>query len=262
MALEPGSPAAAPKRRRLFSGLDLGKTADYSVLATVEQFKLAKRHAKRRFRYELVMLKAWELGTRYSPGAEGERSVIGDVSALYKRPDSPLAKTHLAVDYTGVGIAVYEQIVAAKFPARLNPVLITSGHTVMRPEETKEGAWHVPKVEIVSVLTVLLESRLLEWVAPGQPGALSLIARLEAELTAFKAFITRAKNTTTGAESGAHDDFVLALGLAVWLAEHAAAGEASDVSGGGAGESEVGTGILSTMPAGVSPTGRTITRQS
>lgn len=255
---DPGSPAAALKRRQLYSGLDLGKTADYSTFVTVERFKLDRRVAKRRFRYELAWLDAWELGTRYSPSYPGEKSVIGDVAALYAREGSPLARTALAVDYTGVGNAVYEQIVAARFPARLSPILITSGHTIMRPDETKDRSYHVPKVEIVGVLTVLLEAGLLKWTAPGERGALQYVERLEAELTAFKEFVTKKKNATFGAESSAHDDFVLALGLAVWLAENSGGGSPEDIASGSAAEAEVG--VLSSMPAGVSPTGRSLKR--
>ncbi len=256
---DPGSPAAAPKRRALFSGLDLGKNADYSVLATVERFKLAKPVAKRRYRYELVWLEAWELGTRYTALAPGQRSVIGDVKSLFDRP--ALSKTCLACDYTGVGMPVFEQLQAAKVNARLNPVLITSGHNVQTPRETKDGSWPVPKVELAGVLIVLLAHGLLKWVEPGKPGALKFAARLEKELTAFREFLTKKKNRTFGAEASQHDDFVLALGLAVWLAEHLYGGSADEIAVGGASAESTPSGsVLEQMPAGASPAGNAIKR--
>src|SRR5690348_10438298 len=141
---------------RLIAGLDLGKSSDYSVLVVVSRTPLPVPVARRRYRYALRHLEAWELGTKYTATRAGERSVIGDVRERFDHPT--LAWSPLAVDYTGVGMAVVEQVKAARVKARLNPVCITSGHTVSRPAETKDGSWHVPKVELVGALTVLLEN--------------------------------------------------------------------------------------------------------
>lgn len=251
---EPGSPAAAARRRNLFSGLDLGKSADYSVLATVERFPLAEPVAKRRWRYELVWLAAWDLGTRYTAAAPGEPSVIGDLKGLFDRP--ALTGTTLAVDYTGVGLPVYEQIAASNVRANRRPILITGGHKVTTPEENRDGTFHVPKVEIVGIMVVLLEAGLLKWVAAGSKGALKHVDRLERELGKFREFVTRKKNVTFEAESGAHDDFVLALGLALWLAENLYGGDPTGISVGEPSQDAAAGSVLETMPAGASPGGR------
>jgi hypothetical protein len=202
----------------LVSGLDLGKVADFSALAVLDRKAAPKPTAKRRYQYALRWLQTWELGTPYSARTPGERSIIGDVRGRFDSPQ--LRWTHLAVDMTGVGTAVVEQLQAAKVPARLNPVLITSGHQISRPEETKERAWHVPKKELVSTLLVLLEAGLVKW-SPSLP----LVARLEKELANFRVTLTRAKNETFGAEGSQHDDLVLAVALAAWLGEHAGSGD-------------------------------------
>lgn len=212
----------AATAEKLFSGLDLGKAADFSVFVTVGRHRLEKPVAKRRYRYTLRWLQAWELGTRYTATTPGQRSVIGDVRTLYDQP--ALRWTALAADYTGVGTAVIEQVIAAKVKARLHPVCITSGHRISTPEETKDGSWHVPKKELVSTLVVLLENDLFKWQAPGTKGALPLIGRFEKELQAFREHVTRAKNVTFGAEQSQHDDIVMAAALACWLAEHAGGG--------------------------------------
>ncbi|HEY1191668.1 MAG TPA: hypothetical protein VGE74_28810 [Gemmata sp.] len=218
---------AAPPEK-LFSGLDLGKAADFSVLATVGRRKLDRPVAKRRFSYAVRWLASWELGTRYTATRPGERSVIGDVKALFEQP--ALTWTTLAADYTGVGMAVIEQVQAAKVQARLHPVCITAGHSISTPEETKDGSWHVPKKELVSTLVVLLENDLLKWQAPNTKGALPLIGRFEKELQAFREHVTRSKNVTYGAEHSQHDDIVMGVALACWLAEHTGAGDAAGVS--------------------------------
>lgn len=206
---------------RLISGLDLGKVADFSALACVERSSAPRPTSKRRYQYSLRWLETWELGTKYS-------AIIAGVKDRFE--SAPLRWSPLAVDYTGVGTAVVEQIQAAKVQARLNPVLITSGHQISRPEETKERAWHVPKKELVSTLLVLLEAGLLRWASPGDRGALRLIGRFEKELQDFRVRVTKARNETFGGEGSQHDDLVLAVSLAVWLGEHLGGGDAAAIT--------------------------------
>lgn len=211
---------------KLISGLDLGKVADFSALAVLERSKLDKPVARRRYRYAIRHLETWELGTRYTTGRPDERSIIGDVK---KRFESPALKwTPLAVDQTGVGNAVVDIIRAAKVPARITPVVITSGHAITEDKDT--GETHVPKKELVSTLLVLLEGGLMQWEAPGSARALKLIARFEKELSEFRVHVTRSRNETFGADASQHDDLVLAVALAAWLGEHRGGGDASGIS--------------------------------
>ena len=209
---------------KLISGLDLGKVADFSALATLERHKLEKPVAKRRFRYTLRWLETWDLGTRYTSVAGG-KSIIGDVR---KRFDSPALKwTPLAVDMTGVGNAVVDIIRAARVPARITPIVITSGHAITIDKTT--GETHVPKKELVSTLLVLLEASLVKWTSPKERGALPLISRFEKELADFRTHVTRSRNETFGADSSQHDDLVLAVALAAWLGEHTGGGDPSGI---------------------------------
>lgn len=213
---------------QLIAGLDLGKAADYAVMAVVGRSRLEQPVAKRRYRYALRWLQSWELGTPYTSTRPGQQSVIGDVKQRFEGP--PLSYAPLAVDYTGIGMAVVEQVVAAKVRARLNPVCITAGHTIMTPDETKDKSWHVPKVELVGTLVTLLENNLLQWQSPGLPGALPLISRFEKELKLFREFITRKKNHTYDAADGQHDDIILAVSMACWLGERVGGGDISGIS--------------------------------
>lgn len=231
----------------LIAGLDLGQKKDYPVLAVVGRTRLPQQVAKRRFRYELRWLETWELGTRYTATRPGERSIIGDVKRLFDRP--PLTRSPLAVDYNGVGIAVVEQITAAKVLARLHPICSTSGHTISRPEETKDGSWHVPKTELIGTLIVVLENELLSWEPPDSPNALPLIDKFEKELAAFRGWITRKKNVGYGAEQSQHDDIVLAVALAIWLGERVGTGDPSGISVGGGAEG--GGSVAENAPPGV-----------
>jgi hypothetical protein len=97
--------------------------------------------------------------------------------------------------------------------ASLNPVLITVGHEVTIGDD---GAWHVPKKELVSTLQVLLQSRRL-LIAGRLPDA----ETLQRELLAFRVKITVARNETFESwRERDHDDLVLAVAMAAWLGEH------------------------------------------
>jgi hypothetical protein len=150
--------------------------------------------------YAVRHLRRWPLGTPYT-------QIVADVSRLVQTP--PLKNQLLVVDQTGVGRAVVEMFQPADYCARLRPVLITAGHAV-----TWEGSWHVPKKELVSVLQVLLQSRRLK-IAPLPER--EILAR---ELLAFRVKVTVSANETFEAwRERDHDDLVLAVALAAWLAE-------------------------------------------
>jgi hypothetical protein len=243
----------------LISGLDLGMVSDHSALCTLERTPRVRAEGdpvpRRKFRYALRWLETWDLGTRYTAVAEGERSICGDVKARF---DSPALRwSPLAVDFTGVGTAVVDQLRAAKVAARLNPVLITSGHQVMRREETKERAWHVPKKELVSTLVALLQSGLVTW--PRVAGKKKLtdfertVKKLEGELSDFRLKVTKSANETFGADKSQHDDLVLSLMLAAWLGENTGSGDVSGVSVAPADE-----GVLGGAPDGVFASGKAV----
>jgi hypothetical protein len=230
------------------SGLDLGLINDFSALATLERSPAPEPTRKRRWFYRLRWLETWDLGTRYTETREGERSVCGDVKARFDT--DALRWSKLAVDFTGVGTAVVDQLRAAKVTAYLNPVLITSGHQIARMHETKERAWHVPKKELVATLMALLQSGLLAWPRPpAKPRTAfeKVLVRFERELADFRVKVTKSRNETFEADKSQHDDLVLACMLACWLGENAGAGAADGIGVPGEGQGSV----TETAPPGV-----------
>jgi hypothetical protein len=94
----------------------------------------------------------------------------------------------------------------ARLPARLLPVLITSGHTMSHPD----GCTHLPKKELASVLQVLLQTGRLK-VARSLP----LAGVLEKDLASFKSTVTTTgKDAVENWREREHDDLVLAVALA------------------------------------------------
>jgi hypothetical protein len=193
-----------------FLGLDLGQAQDFTAMAVLEQTRVEKSIGVGTTRppvwftyYALRHLKRWPLGTSYP-------AIVEEVKQLVQEP--PLDHPCLAVDQTGVGRAVVDMFRQAQLVARLQPIVITSGHAVTAGER---GTRNVPKKELASVLQVLLQSRRLKIARQ-----LEHAATLQKELTAFRVKITAAANETFEAwRERDHDDLVLAVALAAWLAE-------------------------------------------
>jgi hypothetical protein len=203
----PPTTAPPPSPPDFILGLDLGKSSDFTALAVVQRTVAPDpENPVRTLRsYAVRHLIRWPLKTSY-------HTIVAEVAALTKtdpinRPHWPL----LAVDQTGVGIAVVEMVRKAGMPARLYPISITSGSAVTPGDDS---SLHVPKKELVGVMQMLLQSRRLVFSPLPER---DLLVR---ELDHFKV-----KITPTGGESFEawrerdHDDLVLAVALACWLGQ-------------------------------------------
>jgi hypothetical protein len=81
----------------------------------------------------------------------------------------------------------------------------------------EHGIWHVAKLLLVSTVQALLHDGRLQ-IQKDLPEA----PILKLELEDFRATVTDSGRWTFGARSGAHDDLVLALALALWRASRRA----------------------------------------
>jgi hypothetical protein len=114
----------------------------------------------------------------------------------------------LAVDATGVGVAVVD-LLRLEIRQGFHELSITGGNAA-----TSEGTRHsVPKRDLVSRLSVAMQSRRLQVRAD-----LPLATELLGELERFEVTINESGRDSYGAGTG-HDDLVLALSYAVWMAE-------------------------------------------
>ena len=122
----------------------------------------------------------------------------------------------LVVDATGVGTPVVDLLRDAGLPCGLTPVTITGGDT-----QSRDGTWwHVPKVDLLAGVRVLLEAGELR-IARALPEAGNLVR----ELVDIRARPRRSGGTRLGADGhGQHDDLVMALALACWKAGRPMAG--------------------------------------
>jgi hypothetical protein len=117
-------------------------------------------------------------------------------------------KTELAIDFTGVGRPVADLFLAAGLAPTL--VLITGG---TGGEAHDGGVVSVPKLALISRVQALLHEARLK-IHKDLAEAPTLVR----ELQDFRVEFTAAGAVTFNARSGKHDDLVLALAIACWVA--------------------------------------------
>lgn len=217
-------------------GIDLGQRQDYTAIIAVglnaENKAARQKRAEIRERYGRLWPNGWlspqeererEKELASAPEAEPILEVVGirrfrgvpytevvsGIKDLVSTP--PIKGAYLAVDATGVGVAVTDMIREAGLT--FDAVTITSGGQEVRHDARR---YSVPKKDLISPAEIMVEQHKLK-IPPTSPDAQILIS----ELLAF-----RRKQRSSGHMSfegdpreGEHDDLVLALALAVWKAE-------------------------------------------
>ena len=193
----------APTRPEYIVGLDLGKAQDYTALAVLEMRLAAPAFSPGpETIYHCRHLQRFKLGTSYP-------TIVSSVRELCWREPLLTFRPRLAVDMTGVGSPVVDLLRQAMINADLEPILIHGGdHAV-----NENGTWRVPKRELVGVTQVALQTGRLK-IARELPE----VGVLTRELQNFQVSISDSGFDSYNARVGAHDDLVLALAMALWLA--------------------------------------------
>ena len=194
-------------------GLDLGTVGDFTCFSAVQRLRepLAPnsgdgwcssdlRQKLGPTRYLVRHLQRFKLGLTYSEIADLVLELI----------IGPLRGVSVVTDGTGVGKAVVE-LLEAKGILNVTPVVITSGHDEGKSEDGR--TLHIPKGILISHLQAALHLGELK-IAPGLDEAQAFAK----ELGAFRVTRTDHGNLSMNARSGAHDDILLSVALALfWL---------------------------------------------
>jgi hypothetical protein len=204
-----------------FLGLDLGKDQDPSAIAVVERAELEGSfdkavYAKRRvIELRLRKLQLLPLGTPFPEVEAWTRDVVASVARL--------GSCELAVDATGVGGPVVDHLRSSGLGCGMRAVKLTGGQV-----GRSEGEYdYVPKKDLIAGLEVLMEFGELKIAS-----SLTMLAEFKKELAAMELRVTDAGNETFGArKDGEHDDMVIAVSLACWLAGKRYPGELSGERG-------------------------------
>lgn len=182
-----------------YFGLDLGQTQDPTASIILDAHGEGDTRA-----YDVRHIEQYKLGTSYP-------RIVESVGDLLDR--EPLADDcTLIIDHTGVGRPIYDMFVDVK----RQPIGITiTGGTTWHRETPRQ--WHVAKILLVGIVQKFLQSGRL------RIGAKLLHAStLQKELRDFRVKISKAANETYESREGAHDDIVLALAIALFVAEYPA----------------------------------------
>jgi hypothetical protein len=186
-----------------YVGLDLGQRRDHSAIAVVEKIERLRPYGPSEFHRLLVRhLERVPLGTPYT-------AVVARIREIVQHPQLR-GDCSLVVDGTGVGAPVVDGLRAARLGCELCAVTITGGDH----EHSHDGAWSVPKRDLIAGIQVLLERGELR-IAKALLEAGSLVREL------LDMRITMAGNgrVRLGADGfGEHDDLVIAVALSCWRA--------------------------------------------
>lgn len=211
-------PWYAEEVREFVVGVDLGQARDPTAIAVIEHVRAEIHHAYRgrangdqlalwhrelRARpqqYNVRHLERLELGTHYP-------AQVAHIADMMRR--APLKGARVFYDFTGVGRPVGDLLHDAQI-RKLNRVHLTGGSS-----SKAEGDRHaVSKVDLVSRLQAALHTGELA-IEESLPDA----ATLARELADYRLNFTNAGNAQFNARSGAHDDLLIATGLALYGAQ-------------------------------------------
>jgi hypothetical protein len=178
-------------------GLDLGRPAEptaIAVLALAPERSFALRHLQ-----------------RFPPGTPYPEVLTATTDLL--RSKSLAGRAWLLADYTGAGwpvLKLFERGLRSAVTCLFSGVLLTASGTAV-PNHRPGLA--IPKGDVVGVLQVMLQTRRL------RVADLPETATLVRELAAYRPKVVLSPTDATTWREGAHDDLVLAVGLAAWGAE-------------------------------------------
>jgi hypothetical protein len=222
-------PANAAPRDIL--GLDLGQSQDYTALSLVERVleptgKFVDSGEKQLMQrdYEapvMVPVIAPQLRARLNVTDLGRFPLNTDyvlmgqtVAAAVRTIGGGAHKPVLVIDHTGVGRGVFDIFRALRLGIPLLGVTITGGQQAQQDKD-RPWEWTVPKKDLVSALQVVVQNDRLR-VAP----KLALAEVFTKEMQSFRMEIKSSGRVTYEAwREGEHDDLVLSVALACWVAQ-------------------------------------------
>jgi hypothetical protein len=181
---------------------DLGQSTDPTALCALEHTHSFREHERggvdqHEDSFAVRHLQRLPLGMPYP-------DQIAEIARIAARP--PLVGCEIVFDATGVGLPVAN--IADTVGMKPTRVIITAG----AEQSFVNGAWHVAKASLVSILDARLHLGELRFAAE-----LLEAGAMREELRDFKRKVSAAGRFQYEARVGRHDDLVLAVALALWL---------------------------------------------
>ncbi len=178
-----------------YVGVDLGQKRDHTAIAVVEKVELHRPWGEVVFEgLDVRYVERVALKTPYPAVVERIRRLV--------RKEPLRGNCILAVDTTGVGAAVIDLMRRSDMGCEISAITITGGGRAA----LNGNVWSVPKVDLWSALTVMLEREELR-ISGEMAGVGALVRELEG-----------LQLSSGSARAGERDDLAMALALAVWKA--------------------------------------------
>lgn len=204
-------------------GLDLGQAQDYTANVVLEVCGTQRKvdyeglhedfnlPATKRLHCEVMPIQRMDVRhvQRYPLGMP-YREIARDIEAKLRKTGTP---RYLALDRTGAGIPIMDEVFQHLDPIG---VTITTGRDVSMVDAAH---WHVPKVDLVTIVQMLLQERRLRIGKGATEEERLQVEYLTKELREFRYKM----NTKTGSvvyeawRERDHDDLVLACAIAAWI---------------------------------------------
>src|ERR1700730_8579227 len=194
---------SSKQRFTWIASVSLGPANHYSTLALL--CKQEGQYSGKRVRtFDCSFLKRYELNTSYE-------QLAADVRDLFTDPR--LHKATLVLERTAVGLPVLDLF--RTIPARIVPVSLTgSAH---KAEMDGRGGWIVPKVELTSLMQVLLAGRRPEdpqsalFAVGDEIGEAAALLHAEWQTFTSRVQLTVSKDTSLVWRETANEDLCLAV---------------------------------------------------
>jgi hypothetical protein len=195
-----------------YLGVDFGSQQDYTALALVKRNDIIKKEYSmvQGFteedvctEYQLLFIERMDLGTPY-------QKVVDRVNMILRDEDLR-GDTVVVPDATGVGIPIV-QLMRSQGVSPMIPISIHGGQATNKNDF---GGYSVPKRDLVSSLAIVVQSRRLR-VASDINYRMQLVHEMQ---NFVPKFTKNGGDTYEALMEKDHDDLVMALAMAVWLAE-------------------------------------------
>lgn len=195
-----------------YLGVDFGSQQDYTALTLIKRNDIIKQEYSMtrgltqediRTEYQLLFIERMDLGTPY-------QKVVDRVSTILR--DEDLRGDIIVVpDATGVGIPIV-QLMRSQNVSPMIPISIHGGQATNKNDF---GGYSVPKRDLVSALAIVVQSRRLR-VASDINYRMQLVHEMQ---NFVPKFTKNGGDTYEALMERDHDDLVMALSMAIWLAE-------------------------------------------
>jgi hypothetical protein len=185
--------------RRLFIGVDLGKSVDFTAISIIEKIGSGINAF-----YQIRHLERLPLGTSY-PDIVGHVGHLIDALGAARKPT-------LVVDKSGLGAPVLDYFKSEELTPR--GITITSG---LEPRGRCEGDWNVPRDDLITQTQFLVDTGKLQ-IAKSLPLALDLVEEL---VHIRQSNSPRSKTRMPEVSKRIHDDLAMSAMLPLWYAKNA-----------------------------------------